>query len=217
MFSSAEARFRKIAPKSGRENAADLRKEAMSQHEQGWLRPPVPLYETGRPADLPSNGFNTALRFGVVSADKLRACVDLKHSLTYTACRVHNPIKLVSWDHVSQLCRIFAADGRDWALFKADREAAYKQHPPGPDGRLYAITALRNPETGRRHGFRSMTLMFGSIAAVIRYNVFSRVVAAIFNRLFGTPLICFFGDFAALFTGFWKRRGWLSSRDFAHF
>ena len=37
-----EARFRERAPKSGRENAADLRKEAMGQHSKGWLEAPAP-------------------------------------------------------------------------------------------------------------------------------------------------------------------------------
>ena len=93
---------------------------------------------------------------------------------------------------------MFACDGRDWALFKADREAAHKQLPLDPADQLYAIIALRNPTTGHRYGFSSRTLMFGSIAAVVHYNVFSRLITAIFNRMLGSPLVCFFGDFASL-------------------
>ena len=63
---------------------------------------------------------------------------------------------------------------------------------------LYAIIELRHPESGRRYGFRARALVFGSIAAGIRYNVFFRLIAALFNRLFGTPPICFFDDCAAL-------------------
>ena len=111
LFATAEARFRERAPKSGWENAADLWTEAMGQHAKGWLASPVILAESGRPADLPSGGYNIAFRFGVEQAEKLRACDDLKHGLTNQACRVHTPIKLVSWVHLSHLCRTFAKDG----------------------------------------------------------------------------------------------------------
>lgn len=40
--------------------------------------------------------------------------------------------------------------------------------------------------------------MVGSIAEALRYNVFSRLATALFNRLFGIPSVCFFDDFAAL-------------------
>ena len=43
---------------------------------------------------------------------------------------------------------------------------------------------------------RAAGTAFGSVAAVQHYNVFSRLIAAIFNRLFGIPLV-FFDDFAA--------------------
>ena len=40
--------------------------------------------------------------------------------------------------------------------------------------------------------------MFGSVAAVIRYNVLSRIWAALRCRLLGIPLSGYFDDFAAL-------------------
>lgn len=36
------------------------------------------------------------------------------------------------------------------------------------------------------------------VAAVLHYNVFSRLVTAISNRMFGIPLVRFFDDFVAL-------------------
>ena len=207
LFESAEDRFRERAPKSGWKNANDLWKEAMDQHAKGWLAAPVELKASGRPADLPTGGYNIAFRFGVEQAEKLRACDDLKHGLANQACRVHTPIKLVSWDHLSQLCRSFAKDGRDWALFKADHEAAYKQLPLDPADQLYAIVALRHPTSGVWYGFRSRTLVFGSVAAVIHYNVFSRLITVIFNKTFGIPPICFFDDFAALLPRLLARKG----------
>lgn len=88
----------------------------MIHREKGWLGDPMPLAESGKPADMRSGGFDVACTFGVEQADQLRACDDLKQSLTNTACRAHTPIKLASRDHSPQLRRTFAADGRDWAL-----------------------------------------------------------------------------------------------------
>ena len=128
----------------------------------------------------------------------VRACDDLKHCLDNSACAVLSPIQLVSWGHLSQLCRRSCGTGRDWALLKADHEAAYKQLPPVPDDQARAAIALRHPKSGKWNGFSSRTLMFGATAAVLRYSVFSRLVTALVNRLFGGPLICFFDDFADL-------------------
>ena len=47
-------------------------------------------------------------------------------------------------------------------------------------------------------GFVSRTLVLGAAAAVLRYNVFSRLLTSLVNRMFGIPPICFFDDFAAL-------------------
>ena len=175
-----------------------LWEEALSQVKKGWLKPPVELGHEGRPHGFPAGQCNIAFRFGVEQAAKLRACDDLRHSLTNSACSVLTPIKLVSWDHLAQLCRRSCDKSRDWALFKADHEAAYKQLPLRPQDQAYAIIALKHPTDGRWFGFVSRTLVFGATAAVSHYNVFSRLITALVNRLFGIPLICFFGDFAAL-------------------
>ena len=180
---SSGARFRERAPNSGWGNAAGLWADSMFQHEKGRLSPPYPIGESGRPTDLHSDGFNIAFRLGGEQSDNLRACDDLNHSLANAACRVRTPIELVPRGNVSQLCRSYATDGREWALFNADHEAAYKQLPLDPADQPYAIIALRNPVAGRWHGFRSMTLMFGSVAAVLQYDVLSRLITAIFNRL----------------------------------
>lgn len=41
-------------------------------------------------------------------------------------------------------------------------------------------------------------MMFGAAAAVLRYNLFSRIFEGLIARLFGIPLLCFFDDFGAL-------------------
>ena len=198
VFRTAEARFRERATKSGMKDAQPLWNEAAQQVRLGWLTPPVPLQADGRPAELKLKRYNIAFRFSVDQADKLRACDDLKHSMTNLACSVLTPIKLVSWDHLAQLSHILSERKLDWGLFKADHEAAYKQLPISPDDQECAIIALRHPSSGRWYGFVTRTLVFGAVAAVLRYNVFSRAIAALVNRIFGIPMVCYFDDFAAL-------------------
>ena len=198
LFQTAATRFRERAAKSGHKNASQLWEEANQLVTKGWLNPPVELREDGRPAGLPAGQYNIAFRFGVEQAAKLRACDDLRHSLTNSACSVLTPIQLVSWDHLAQLCRRSCGKSRDWARAKAVHEASYKQLPLRPKDQAGAIIALRRPVAGKWFGFASRTLAFGATAAVLHYNVFSRLVTALVNRLSGIPLICFFDDFAAL-------------------
>ena len=42
--------------------------------------------------------------------------------------------------------------------------------------------------------FLPRALLFGDTASVLHYNLFSRVMAAIFNRLFGIPIIASYDD-----------------------
>ena len=81
---------------------------------------------------------------------------------------------------------------------KADHEAAYKQLPLAPKDQPNAIIALFCPDDGKRYGFTARTPVFGDTAAVLHYNVFFRLIAALVNQLLGIPLICFIDDCAAL-------------------
>ena len=40
-------------------------------------------------------------------------------------------------------------------------------------------------------------MLFGDIAAVLHYNVFSRLLSELVSQLLGIPLLCFFDDFGA--------------------
>ena len=149
------------------------------------------LRDDGRPAGLPIGQYNISFRFGVEQAAKLRACDDLRHSLTNSACSVLTPIQLVSRGHLAQLRRRSCGESRDWALIKADREAAYKQLPLRPEDQARSIIAPRHPVAGKWFGFMSRTLVFGATAAVLRYNVFSRLITALGSRLFWHPVDLF--------------------------
>ena len=198
LYESASARFKERAAKAGHANAQQLWGEAIQQVENGWLCPPEPLDRAGKPRNPPSSRYNIAFRFGAKQDAKLRACDDLKHSLTNRCCWNKTPIKLAPRGHLAQLSSIMAEQGDDWHLFKDDHEAAYKKLPIAPDDQQTAIVALRHPKSGNWFGFVARTLVFGSVADVLRYNVLPRIWAALCCRLLGIPLVGYFDGFAAL-------------------
>ena len=64
-----------------------------------------------------------------------------------------------------------------------------------------AVVALRNPEGESRYGFFSRTTVFGVISVVLRYNVFSRIVAELASKILGIHLVCSSDDFGSLAHG----------------
>ena len=198
LFNSTQSRFADRACKSGFKNAKALWDEALDQCKKGWLNHPFPLSTDEKPYVLSNPELNIAFRFGVEQGSKLRACDDLRHSRTNLACVVETPIKLVSWDHLAELTHLVNDGTRDWAFMKADHEAAYKQLPLDHHHAKLAVIALRSPTNGMWYGFISRTLMFGAIAAVLHYNVFSRLLSELVSKLLGIPLLCFFDDFGAI-------------------
>ena len=109
--------------------------------------------------------------------------------------RSRNPIKLATWDHVAEMCRSVEPSDRDWHFAKSDQEAAYKQLPLDWDRANLAVVSLRPPADGRWYCFVRSTLLFGAVAAVIHYNVFSRIISELMFRIFGAQIISYFDDF----------------------
>ena len=106
LYRSVAQRFRCRAARSGFKNGAALWGDALTQNAQGWLDVPIPLNSDGRPATWRAKRYNIACRYGVVQAEKLRACDDLRQILTNLAWHVTTPIQLVSRDHISQLSHL---------------------------------------------------------------------------------------------------------------
>ena len=169
----------------------------MAQVEKGWMCAPAELAISGTPEGHAPGGYNAAFRLVVGQASKLRACDDPKQCLANQPFVAETPTHLVSLGSLAQLCKRSRHGARDWARFKADQEADYRQRPPLKDRRI-AIIAMREPSTGRRFGLAPSALMFGATAADLRYDVFSRTVADISDAMMGIPLLCFFDDFPAL-------------------
>ena len=159
---------------------------------------PFPLSTLGEPFTLADKSLDIAFRFGSEKGTKLRARGDLRHSMTNLACVVLTPGTLAAWDRLAGISRLLNKDDRDWRFVKADHEAAYKQLPLRAEQSKLAVVALRCPTDGRWYGFVSRTMMFGAVSAVLHYNLFSKLPTEIVAKLFGIPLICFFGDFGAM-------------------
>ena len=108
-------------------------------------------------------------------------------------CRAdeHNP---PTWGHIGQICIDVADSNRPWSFFKVDHRAAYKNLSLNPDQADACIVTLRNPAGGLWYGFHPRALLFGSVAAVLRYNCFSRIVAILANLLLGLPTVNYFDD-----------------------
>ena len=198
IWDNASNRFQERAAHSGMANADTLWKEACEQVKKGWLGTPLPIDTLGNVATYKKGTTNIAFRFGVSQGDKLRACDDLRHNCVNLHCTVWTPIKLPTWDHISQMCLKQRDTRRRWAFFKADHESAYKQLPMAPEHTNLALVALRNPTTGKWVAFPPKALVFGAVSAVLHYNCFSRLISVMFNKIFGIPLLAYFDDFGAL-------------------
>ena len=163
----------------------------------GW-GPPLPMGEAWEIPGWKANTCNVAFRFGAKQDSKLRACGDLKHGLANQCCQVRTPTPLVSWGHLAQLSQLCGGKSDERHLVKADHEAEYKQLPIAPSDQCTAVVALRHPKSPMWFGFVTRTLVFGSVAADIRYNILSGIWSAIFARPMLIPLLSYFDDFAAL-------------------
>ena len=195
---SNDRRFRGRASKAGFKNADQLWRAAEELRRKGWLSSPIPLATPHQPFTLVGPDLNIAVRFGVEQADKLRACDDIRYSVVNLSCVAETPIKLSSLGHVAEMCRSVETSGRDWHFAKADHGAAYKQIPLDEGNSNLAVVDLRSPTNGRWYGFVIITLLFGAVAAVIHYNVFSRIISELMCRTFGTPMIGYFEDFGSM-------------------
>ena len=104
----------------------------------------------------------------------------------------------MSWGHLAQLPHLCGGKSDEWRLFKADREAAYKKLPIEPADQCTAIVAISHPQSLKWFGFVTRALVFGSVAAVLRYNILSGIWSAIFARSMPISPLSYFGDFSAL-------------------
>ena len=81
-------------------------------------------------------------------------------------------------------------------LWKTDHASAYRQIPIyGPHCDFVVVTLLC-PHDQKIYCFKPHTLLFGSSAAVLGYNLVARTIASAFVRAFLIPVIHFYDDHA---------------------
>ena len=64
-----------------------------------------------------------------------------------------------------------------------------------PDRAKLCAVALRNPADNRRFGLLPRALLYGAVAAVLHYNIFSRILAVINDIFPGFPAANYFDDY----------------------
>ena len=141
---------------------------------------------------------NIAFRLVVEQGANLRAFDDLRRARTTLAFIVETPSELVICLHLAELSNLADKSDRGWDFFKDDNEASYKQLPTDASHSKLAAIALISPSDHRMYGLIIRTIVFGAVAAALRYNVFTRLLSEPFDQFFGNPLLVFFGDFCSI-------------------
>ena len=80
-------------------------------------------------------------------------------------------------------------------LEKEDHEMAYKQLAARDSHKKYLYVISKDPETGELFAFRPTSLVFGSIASVIDYNMCSLMTQNLSRQLFWLAILSYFDDF----------------------
>ena len=83
-------------------------------------------------------------------------------------------------------------ESRPPAMAKADHADAYKQRPFGKEAGLAAAVTRKNLTDGLLYGFVRRTQHFGSAAAVLHYNCFSRAKAPLARRILKIPCAVYY-------------------------
>ena len=198
LFDTSKKRFVGRSKKSPTAHLSTVWAETMKEVSKGWLGPPREVKGDGTLVGFPLERINFAFRFPVVQIDKIRCCDDLLHAQTNQFCRIDSPITLPSWDLVAEICLSTKSSGIDWCFGKVDHCSAYKNLPIRPSDQRFSYITIKNPSTGRFVAMAPKTQISGSIASVLHYNVLSRILVSIFNRVFGIPMIGYFDDFGFL-------------------
>ena len=193
-FPDASSRFATRAKASGWLHADTLWTEATEKVEKGWMGPPRKLVSPIGYLWLGAGRVNAAFRFDAIQMCRIRASDDLKYGCANEACAARTPISFPTRGHIGEICLDISTTDRPWAFSKVGQKAAYKNLPLNPEQADACIATLRNPSDGLFYGFRPRAFLFGAVAAALRYNFFSRIIAALANLTIGIPTANYFDD-----------------------
>ena len=169
--------------------------DTIDQVERGRMGPPRVLNRSGRFSDDLNDPINVAFRFAVAQTSKVRDCDDLKDSLGNRLCALGAPIALPGWGLLAAMSLFSSSlSTKGWAFLNGGDTSAYKNLPPRLSDSHSAAIGLRGSQREGWFAFSPRTLPFGATASMLRYNVFSRILASIASRFFCIPLIAFYDD-----------------------
>ena len=195
IFEESSERFRGRPNKGSNKADNEIWNEGTEQKLRGLMGGPFDFNEDGPVRGEEKALHNIAFRFAVIQPENVRAIDDCKHARINEFCKIRTPISLPSWDHVAECTRMISSANREWGCAVADQHAAYKCEPLMPKHINLRIIAIWNPKSQRYFAFKPPTQLFGSADSVLNYNILSRILAPLANRVFAIPVLGYFGDF----------------------
>ena len=162
------------------------------------MRPFLNRRGVGAPPGFNECDVDSAFRLPGVQADNARSCDGLKYGCVNPRYGGRTPISLPTLGHIGEMCLIISDTDRDWPYFKTDHESTYNNLPLTPESGKLRLITLRNPPGGFWYGFWSRTLLSGDPEAFLHYNAFSWIVSFLANKIFGLPVVNYFGDLGCL-------------------
>ena len=140
--------------------------------------------------------------FCVRSSEKWRLIVNCRSGRTNDLCQVMSPVHLDGPGQVHAMAGALWEESqkhhpdRKWVWLTRDLSDAYKKmHMKKSHRRYAAFLAIRGT---RMLVFFARTLFFGSEAAVLKFNIFSRLLVSIQRRALGLCVLAYFDDFLML-------------------
>ena len=141
---------------------------------------------------------NVASRSPVFQSAHVRACDFCIHARVNDLFQIATPINLPTWDRVGECARRVSSARVYWGFAGADRYAAYKCEPMLPLRSKFCNLDVRNPVRNDFAASIPLTQLFGSTASVLNYNVLSRTIATLANRMVDIPFLGYFDDFGLI-------------------
>ena len=105
------------------------------------------------------------------------------------------PIVLPCWGHLVDQFLSINHQPSFWDFMLSDRDSSYKKLPIRPIDSRFCYIALFGPFRKCRCAFGPKTQISGPTASALRYNVFSRILPSIINRIFGIPILGYVDDY----------------------
>ena len=182
LFPTVESRPRQ-RPRTTPKHDEAMWAESSEQVNKGRLRGPLVFNDSGKLIDNPNLSINLTFRFPVSQIDKARDIEDLKRGLVNEFFVIDSPIVLPSRDHAVEQFLPISHQPRSWDFMIADRDSAYKELPIRPRDSRFCNIALFGPFRKCWCAFGPKTQISGPIASALRYNVFSRILSSVINRI----------------------------------